>query len=75
MSAVNFRPARGLRALMDDMIQSYGLFPVVAALIRAAFRRKMTRPPPLRVSDLSEHLRRDIGLPPLGRGSRDWDRF
>ena len=75
MSAVNFRPARGRRALMDDMIQSYGLFPVVAALIRAAFRRKKTRPPPIRLADLSDHLRRDIGLAPRERGPRDWDLF
>ncbi len=75
MNAVSFRPARELRAPMDDMIQSYGLFPVVAALIRAAFRRKKTRPPPIRLADLSDHLRRDIGLAPRERGPRDWDPF
>ena len=75
MNALNLRSAREIRAPIDQLIQTYGLFPVVAALIRAAFRRKKTRPPPIRLADLSDHLRRDIGLPPLGRGSRDWDRF
>ena len=75
MNALNLRSAREIRAPIDQLIQTYGLFPVVAALIRAAFRRKKTRPPPIRLADLSDHLRRDIGLAPRGRGPRDRDPF
>lgn len=75
MNAINFRPARDLRAPMEDMIRTYGLLPVVTALIRALFPRRRVRARPLRVNELSDHLRRDIGLEPLDRRSRDWSRL
>lgn len=58
---------------MDEMIATYGYVRVVAALLRAALRPRKRHPPWAR--DLSDHLRRDIGLAPRDKGARDWDPF
>ena len=52
-----------LRATLDEIIDTHGLFPVLRTLIARPFRRQPA-PPPL---GLNAHLRRDIGLEP------DWD--
>ncbi len=75
MNAVRMRPARDLRAPMDELIASHGTLRVMIELICATFRRRKTRPPPPWVTDLNDHLRRDIGLGPRERGPRDWDPF
>lgn len=75
MNAVKFRPGRDIRVPMDDLIRNHGIIRVTVELIRAVFRFRKSRPPPFRASDFSDHLRRDIGLPPRGRGPRDWDPF
>ncbi len=75
MNAVKFRPGRDIRLPMEDLIQNHGIIRVTVELIRAAFRFRKSRPPPMRATDLSDHLRRDIGLGPCPPGSRDRDRF
>ena len=52
-----------LRATLDEIIDSHGLFAVVRTLALRPFRRK----PVLPLLGLNAHLRRDIGLEP------DWD--
>lgn len=53
-----------LRATLDDIIDTHGLFPVLRALVARPFRRR----PPLPPLGLNAHLRRDIGLEPLATG-------
>ncbi|MFH5774675.1 hypothetical protein ACHFJ0_10535 [Paracoccus sp. NGMCC 1.201697] len=73
MSVISLRPARDLRAPLDELIRDHGLLSVTLALMRAALRRGKNRPPP--AEGLSEYLRRDIGLGPgRHKGPRDWDR-
>jgi hypothetical protein len=56
----NLRPAD----LLADLIERHGPWRVVVALAALLVRR--ARPAPeVRMSDLSDHLRRDIGLPDL----------
>jgi hypothetical protein len=73
MNALNLRPARDIRAPMDDLIATHGLFCVAAALMRAAIRRQRRRPPP--IAELDDHLRRDIGLNPQRTDPRDGGLF
>lgn len=50
--------------LLADLIERHGPWRVVAALV-AQLVRRARRAPVVRVSDLPDHLRRDIGLPDL----------
>lgn len=50
-----------LRTALDDIIRTHGRWRVLLALALRAFRRG----PPLPPLRLNNHLRRDIGLPPL----------
>lgn len=58
------RPVLG--TALDEIIHAHGLWPVLKGVLTRGFRRK---PPPVAGADLSDHLRRDIGLPPLGPSS------
>ena len=61
-------PAEALRSLVDR----HGLWRVLGAISAVALsspRRVTTK----RVEDLSDHLRRDIGLPPQTGGPSMWD--
>lgn len=58
-----------LRATLDDIIDSHGLWPVLRALLSRPLRRDPALPP----LGLNAHLRRDIGLPPLEPGGPPWD--
>jgi len=69
MRTISLRPARDLRAPLNELIEDHGLLQVSFALLRAALRRGKNRPPP--VSGLSDHLLRDIGLEPPGRRGRN----
>ncbi len=57
------RPARAVEAL----VAWHGFWPVARALLAQALRRRVdnngTAP-----AHLSDHMRRDIGLPPMGAG-------
>ena len=79
MNALPIENAQTPREVIDDLVASFGLRRVLLAVITRVFRR--TRPPDspsfpnLRrqpgVDTLSEHLRRDLGLPPdTGRAFR-----
>ena len=50
-----------LRATLDEIIDTHGLFPVLRALVVRPFRRAPALPP----LGLNAHLMRDIGLEPL----------
>jgi hypothetical protein len=51
---------------LEDIIQAHGLLPVLRALVARSFRRdSASRTYPL----LDNHLRRDIGLPPVVAGN------
>jgi hypothetical protein len=53
------------------LVERHGFWRVLCALTAAAlWRRAEARV--AQVADLSDHLRRDIGLPPRGRGAADW---
>ena len=72
MNALPLENAQNPREVIDDLVANFGLRRVLLAVITWSFRR--TRPPDspsfpnLRqqpgVDNLSEHLRRDLGLPP-----------
>ncbi|MDS9467578.1 hypothetical protein RGQ15_08325 [Paracoccus sp. MBLB3053] len=70
MNTTILRPVRDLRAPLDDLIDNHGLLRVSLALMRAAVRRGRIRPRP--VTDLSDHILRDIGLEPHGRRGPDY---
>ena len=53
-----------LRATLDEIIDTHGLFPVLRALVLRPFRRAPALPP----LGLNAHLMRDIGLEPLQHG-------
>ncbi|MTH78646.1 hypothetical protein [Paracoccus aestuariivivens] len=72
MSVTVPRPARDLRAPLNDLIDDHGLIRVSLALMRAVLGRGKNRAPPL--DGLSPHLKRDIGLEPDRRGPTNyWD--
>lgn len=61
-------PALAVRALVAE----YGAVRVVLALIRhLAGRRALARR--IRETELSDHIRRDIGLDPQAQGRRYWE--
>ncbi len=53
------------------LIEEVGAWRVVAAALRTVFRRGERPAPPGR--DLPQHLRRDIGLPPVIEVPRAWE--
>lgn len=56
--------------ILKSLVAEYGALKVMAALM-AAILKSNRAPPRARISDLSEHLRRDIGLgPDFRRGPR-----
>ncbi|MCA0271697.1 MAG: hypothetical protein LCH69_06475 [Proteobacteria bacterium] len=63
-------PPRGalLRPEIDRLVADFGRRDVLWAALRAVIRRAPLR---MEASDLSSHLRRDIGLPPVA-DPRDW---
>ena len=72
MSARPLNTAQIPREVIDDLVANFGLRRVLFAVLTRIFRR--TRPPDPRgllrlarqpgVDELSDHLRRDLGLPP-----------
>jgi hypothetical protein len=77
MSAV-WRPRRGFAFRASSLSVLRQPFSVIArALARAVFRDSVRRPSPQRELDrLSDHLRRDVGLPPRDEGRRNsWELF
>jgi hypothetical protein len=53
------------------LVSQYGTLPVLLAMIRGILGRP-SRPSPSKLLPMSDHIRRDIGLPPLG-DARDRD--
>lgn len=53
---------------LDNLIARHGLRRVLLALIARPLRHRRVE-----VVDLSDHIRRDIGLPPSGHSPRHWD--
>ncbi|MBV7394916.1 hypothetical protein [Mameliella sediminis] len=49
---------------IDTTIAQHGALRVLAAAAVALFRAPTLRPPPTPTDALSDHLRRDVGLPP-----------
>ena len=49
---------------IDATIAQHGALRVLYHAIGALFTLPPSRPPPTRLSELDDHLRRDIGLPP-----------
>ncbi len=67
MNATIPRPRRDIRTSVDELIGMHGFLRVMLALTWTPFRHFRTRPPPARRTDprdLSDHIRRDIGLEP-----------
>lgn len=61
-------PGVFLRPEIDRLVEDFGRRDVLVAAITAVFRRGGT---PMDVSGLPDHIRRDIGLPPV-HAARDW---
>ena len=57
-----------VRSALDEIIYAHGLWPVLKALAARSLSRE---PTPLPYTRLSNHLRRDIGLPPV-TGDKPW---
>jgi uncharacterized protein YjiS (DUF1127 family) len=56
---------------LERLVSQYGTLPVLLAMIRRMVRRQ-NRPSRAKLSPMSDHIRRDIGLPPLDvRQDRD----
>lgn len=53
------------------LVHRYGVIAVVAAAVNLAFRKK--RHIRRHDADLSDHIRRDVGLEPLSRGRAYWE--
>lgn len=51
-----------LRAALDEIIQTHGLWPVLRAMLARSFRRRGDR---LADPPISNHIRRDIGMLPI----------
>ena len=51
-----------LRAALDDIIRTHGLWPVARAFLASALKG---RPRSLADPPISDHIRRDIGLRPM----------
>ncbi|MGY9049544.1 hypothetical protein P775_16980 [Puniceibacterium antarcticum] len=51
---------------LQDVIRRFGAWRVLLAALSALIRRERAsqRPPPMSADGLSDHMRRDIGLPP-----------
>lgn len=67
LNDTNDLPLPSLQALIDR----HGALTVGFAYLRATFAR-LTHPPDRGVSDLSDHILRDIGMPPQNE-RRGWD--
>ncbi len=52
--------ANALTATVDELCKQFGVWKTARALVRAAWRRRLTTN---HVSHLSNRMRRDIGLP------------
>lgn len=57
MNALYAKPKPRLDPILQGLIAEYGALAMLAAILRAA----LAKPPP-DAADLSDHLRRDIGL-------------
>lgn len=53
------------------LVHRYGFFAVIAAAVNLAFRKR--RGKRRHDADLSDYLRRDIGLDPVSRGRAYWE--
>jgi hypothetical protein len=68
MTPITHPESTTLRAALDDIILTHGRWRVLVALALRSLRRG----PPLRPLALNNHLRRDIGLPPLEDETPGW---
>lgn len=72
MNALPIHTGRPPRDVIDELIASFGVRPVLFAVIKRMFKR--SRPPDIeahrlalsraRIEGLSDRLRKDVGLPP-----------
>ncbi|MGB3317148.1 MAG: hypothetical protein WBB85_22400 [Albidovulum sp.] len=53
------------------LVHRYGFVAVVAAAVNLAFRKRRFKR--RHEADLSNHIRRDVGLEPLSRGRAYWE--
>lgn len=56
---------------VEKLISEYGLRPVLLSVAVLIFRRRKTAR--TNVQDLSDHIRQDIGLPPVPEQRNYWD--
>jgi hypothetical protein len=65
MNALFLRPENGLRVSVRALVREFGVSAALVALLREALLGPGAARELKRVDDLSDHLRADIGLPPL----------
>ena len=62
MNAVFNSEEPSLKSTVETLINQHGLMRVLGTLLTRALRRPRAKPRTIMASDLSPHLRRDIGL-------------
>lgn len=73
MNAVPMKPKVALSETLDDLIADHGLRPVILGLLGRLAKRtrppdtkvKPRRGPAPRLDQINDHMRADLGLPPL----------
>ena len=62
MNAVFNSEEPSLKSTVETLINQHGVVRVLGTLLTRMVRRPRDKPPTIMASDLSPHLRRDIGL-------------
>jgi hypothetical protein len=70
MNALSLRPEDGLRVNVRTLVREFGVSAALVAVLREALLGPGAARELKRVDELSDHLRADIGLPPLPRHDR-----
>jgi hypothetical protein len=65
MNALSYRPEEGLRLSVRALVREFGVSAALVAVLREALLGPGAARELKRVDDLSDHMRADIGLPPL----------
>ena len=67
MNLASYRNETVLRSTLNEIIEVHGRWPVLKALLTRRYRASSDVGLPV---PLDDHLRRDIGLPPLAQTNR-----
>jgi hypothetical protein len=74
MNATPLMPDSRPKAVLQDLIEQHGRLTVLA-LALTTLLRPARQPVVLSDKQLSNHLRRDVGLMPLGPPQKGWEHY